>query len=100
MATALTVYITRPTAPLCARVCEFLDRRGYAYTTVDVGSEQDREAMRQRTGYSSCPLVVSGDDVIGGLRETIEAERSGRLADLAGQPPRIAHGHEGGNRHA
>jgi len=79
---SLTVYITRPAAPLCERVCAFLDQRGYPYTTIDVASDQDREAMRQRTGYSSCPLFIAGDHVIGKLKETIEADRSGRLTDL------------------
>jgi glutaredoxin len=79
---SLTVYITRPAAPVCERVCAFLDQRGYAYTTIDVASDQDREAMRQRTGYSTCPLVIAGDHVIGKLEETIKADRSGRLADL------------------
>ena len=81
MASPLTVYITRPAAPLCERVCAFLEGRGYAYTTIDVVTDDDREAMRERTGYSSCPLVVIGDHVVGRLEETIEADRSGRLAD-------------------
>lgn len=84
MEPSLTVYITRPAAPLCERVCAFLDRRQYAYTTIDVVSDEDREAMRQRTGYTSCPLVVAGDHVIGKLQETIDADRSGRLAELVG----------------
>jgi glutaredoxin len=86
MAGSLTVYITRPAAPLCERVCAFLDRRGYAYTTVDVVSDRDREVMRQRTGYSSCPLVVAGDHVIGKLGDTIEADRTGRLTELLTDP--------------
>ncbi len=79
---SLTVYITRPAAPLCERVCSFLDQRGYPYTTIDVVSDQDREVMRQRTGYSSCPVVLAGDHAIGKLEDTIRADRSGRLADL------------------
>jgi len=79
---SLTVYITRPAAPLCERVCAFLDQRGYPYTTIDVVSDEDREAMRRRTGYSSCPLVLAGDHVIGKLGDTIQADRAGRLADL------------------
>jgi glutaredoxin len=82
MAKPVTVYVTRPAAPLCERVCDFLDQRGYAYTTVDIVSDEDREVMRQRTGYNSCPLVVVGEQVIGKLEDTIEADRSGRLAEL------------------
>ncbi len=82
MTAPLTVYITRPAAPVCERVCDFLARRGYAYTTVDVVTDADREQLRERTGYSSCPVVVAGEHVIGKLQDTIEAERSGRLATL------------------
>ena len=44
MASPLTVYITRPAAPLCERVCAFLEGRGYAYTTIDVVTDDDRLA--------------------------------------------------------
>lgn len=82
MTAPVTVYITRPAAPVCERVCDFLARRGYSYTTVDVVTDADREQLRERTGYSSCPVVVAGEHVIGKLQDTIEAERSGRLATL------------------
>ena len=82
MTEPITVYITRPAAPLCERVCDFLDRRGYAYTTVDIVTEADREKLRRETGHSSCPVVVAAGQVIGKLQDTIEAERSGRLAAL------------------
>ena len=78
----LTVYITQPAAPLCERVRAFLESRGYAFTIFDVVSDEDRAAMKERTGYSSCPLVVAGDHVVGKLTDTIEADRSGRLAAL------------------
>ena len=80
--TALTVYISEPAAPLCTRVCDYLDQHGYAYERIDVVSEADRQAMRERTGYTSCPLVTVGDHVIGKLQETIDADKSGRLAEL------------------
>jgi len=35
----LTVYITKPSAPLCTRVCDFLDSRGYTYEPIEVVSE-------------------------------------------------------------
>ena len=82
MSPTLTVYITKPTAPLCARVGDFLDSRGYTYETIEVVSDADREAMQRRTGRRACPLVLVGDQLIGQLEETIEAERSGRLAEL------------------
>ena len=82
MTAPITVYINRPSAPLCERVCDFLSHRGYSYTTVDVATDADREQLRQQTGYTSCPVVVAGGQVIGKLQDTIEAERTGRLAAL------------------
>jgi glutaredoxin len=87
MTAPITVYITRPAAPLCERVCDFLGRRGYSYITVDIITEVDREKLRQETGYSSCPVVVAAGHVIGKLQDTIEAERSGRLAALITSAP-------------
>jgi glutaredoxin len=78
----VTVYVTEPAAPLCVRVCDYLDQHGYRYQRVAVVSDADRQAMIERTGYSSCPIVVIDDQVIGKLEDTIEADRSGRLAEL------------------
>jgi glutaredoxin len=80
---ALTVYITEPSSPLCRRVCEFLDQRGYEYTTIKVATDADRAAMLRRTGHATCPLVLAGDEVIGKLKETIAADRAGRLGARA-----------------
>jgi glutaredoxin len=88
MTSALTVYITIPAAPLCTRVCEYLDRRGYPYTTIAVITDEDRARLHRATGRSSCPVVVAGDHVIGRLQDTVQADRSGRLRELLTTPPR------------
>jgi glutaredoxin len=82
----LMVYVNRPAAPLCKRVRDFLDHRGYEYETVDVVTDEDRTALRERTGHESCPLVMVGNTVIGKLPETVEADRSGRLRELLDEP--------------
>lgn len=76
------MYITDQ-SETCTRVKHLLDARGLEYTTVDVLTDADRDALVERTGRQQCPLVVVGDEVLGGLRETVEADRSGRLAELA-----------------
>jgi hypothetical protein len=82
MASPLTVYITRPAAPLCVRVGAILDagatpsRRS---TSPPTTSPSDERAHRLLV---LPPLVVIGDHIIARLEETIEADRSGRLADL------------------
>lgn len=86
MITELTVYISQPAAPACTRVCEFLQRRGYAYTTIEVASDEDRTALKALTGHASCPVVMAGKELIGKLADTIAADRSGRLSELLARP--------------
>ena len=78
----ITVYTAEP-SEICARVKRLLDARGFSYTEIDVQSDADRAALFEATGRKSCPVVVVGDEVVGGYRETVEADKSGRLAELA-----------------
>ncbi|HWE81723.1 MAG TPA: glutaredoxin family protein [Gaiellaceae bacterium] len=78
----ITLYITEPTET-CTRIKHLLDAHGFEYTTVNVETDEEREALVAKTGRMQCPLVLVGDELLGGLRETVEAEKSGRLAELA-----------------
>jgi glutaredoxin 3 len=80
--TDITVYTTGP-SEVCSRVRHLLDARGLVYDLVLVESEQELVELSERSGRKSCPLVYVGSELIGGLQETIAAERSGRLARLA-----------------
>ena len=86
MTAELTVYISQPAASACTRVCEFLQHRGYAYTTIEVTSDEDRAALKALTGQASCPVVMAGDELVGKLTDTIAADRSGRLRELLAGP--------------
>ena len=41
-----------------------------------------RAELVARTGMMSFPQIVVDDEVLGGFRELLEADRSGRLDDL------------------
>lgn len=77
----ITVYTTGP-SEACSRVQNVLDAREIAYDLVLVDTEPELAKLAERSGRRSCPLVYAGEELIGGLRETIDAERSGRLAQL------------------
>ena len=80
--TNITVYSTDPCS-FCVRAKELLARRGYAYEEVNLSKDPaGRTELVQRTGMFSFPQVVVGDEVVGGFREVLEADRSGRLAEL------------------
>lgn len=78
----ITVYTAEP-SEICARVKRLLDARGLPYTEINVETDADRAALFENTGRKSCPVVIVGDELIGGYADTVEADRSGRLATLA-----------------
>jgi glutaredoxin 3 len=78
----ITVYTTEPCS-FCVRVKQLLKQRGLEYHEINLSKDpQGRAELVERTGMLSFPQVVIGDQVIGGFRETIEADRSGRLREL------------------
>ena len=78
----ITVYTTEPCS-FCARVKQLLAQRGVAYEEINLSKDPvGRAELVERTGMLSFPQVVIGDEVLGGFRETLEADRSGRLREL------------------
>jgi len=78
----ITVYTTDPCS-FCARVKQLLTQRGVAYEEINLSKDPQGSAeLVERTGMLSFPQVVIGDEVLGGFRETLEADRSGRLREL------------------
>jgi glutaredoxin 3 len=78
----ITVYTTDPCS-FCVRVKQLLAARGVEYDEVNLSKDPaGRHELAQRTGMLSFPQVVIGDELIGGFRETYEADRSGRLREL------------------
>jgi glutaredoxin 3 len=78
----LIVYTTDPCS-FCVRVKQLLTARGVEYDEVNLSKDPEgRAQLVERTGMLSFPQVVIGDEVIGGFRETYEADRSGRLREL------------------
>ena len=48
---------------------------------------KDNEAARlvEETGMLSFPQILVGDTLLGGFQQLVQADRSGRLAELTGQ---------------
>ena len=77
------VYSTDPCS-FCTRAKELLSKRGIAYEEVNLAKDPEgRAALLERTGMLSFPQIIIGDEVLGGFRELIMADQSGRLEELA-----------------
>ena len=79
----ITVYSTDPCS-FCSRAKELLQRRGYAYEEINLSKDPaGRAELVEKTGMFSFPQIVINDEVLGGFRELVQADRSGRLEVLA-----------------
>ena len=77
------VYSTEPCS-FCARAKDLLAKRGIAFEEINLAKDPEgRAALHARTGMLSFPQVVVGDEVLGGFRELVMADQSGRLEQLA-----------------
>jgi len=77
------VYSTDPCS-FCARAKDLLSKRGIAYEEVNLAKDPEgRTALLERTGMLSFPQVIIDGALLGGFRELVMADQSGRLEELA-----------------
>jgi glutaredoxin 3 len=79
----ITVYSTDPCS-FCSRAKELLTRRGYPYEEINLSKNPaGRAELVELTGMFSFPQIVIGGELLGGFRELVQADMSGRLEELA-----------------
>jgi glutaredoxin 3 len=78
----ITVYSTEPCS-FCVRAKELLTLRKLAFEEINLAKDPaGRLELVEKTGMLSFPQIVIGDEVLGGFQELVQADRSGRLAEL------------------
>ena len=78
----VTLYTTEHCS-LCTSAKALLSRRGIEYEEINLTRDPDGRAhLQRRTGMVTFPQVVIGDQVVGGFRELLDADRAGRLRAL------------------
>src|SRR6185369_16101909 len=79
------VYTTE-NCPFCVRAKALLDARGVSYRELNLERDPDgRAELVKQTGMMTFPQVIIDGELVGGLQETLAADRSGRLAELLTQ---------------
>jgi glutaredoxin 3 len=79
----ITVYTTNHCSR-CAAAKMLLTRRGLSFEEINLAKDPDgRAALLERTGMVTFPQILIGEHVIGGFDELREADRAGRLSELA-----------------
>lgn len=76
------MYSTDP-CPYCSQAKALLKARGVEYEEINLGRDPEgRARLAAETGMMSFPQVLIGDELVGGFRELLAADRSGRLSEL------------------
>jgi glutaredoxin 3 len=79
----VTIYTTEPCG-FCRVAKSLLAKRNVAFTEVNLAKDPSGRAELVRiTGMMTFPQVVIDDEPIGGYQELVQADRTGRLAELA-----------------
>jgi glutaredoxin 3 len=73
--------------PYCRRARALLDRRGAAYTVLDVNRDPRLwRDIAERTGRDTVPQIFIGDRHVGGCDDLFALDRRGELDPLLNHP--------------
>ena len=67
--------------PYCSRARALLERKGVAFTEIDIGEEPARrnEMIRRAGGRTSVPQIFINGEHIGGCDDMVALDRAGSL---------------------
>jgi glutaredoxin 3 len=78
-APAVVMYSTG-WCPYCQRVRKLLEKKGVAFTEIDIESAPEKRAeMQARSGRRSVPQIFIGDTHVGGSDDLHALEAEGKL---------------------
>lgn len=78
----IVIYV-RARSRHCRRARRLLERKGYAFEAIDVGTdEESRVRLIETTAKKEVPLVFLGGRLLGGLEDIRALEISGDLERL------------------
>jgi glutaredoxin 3 len=81
----ITVYSTEPCS-FCDRAKELLKLRKLDFDEINLAKDPaGRAQLVEDTGMLSFPQIIVGEVVLGGFQQLVQADQSGRLAELTAQ---------------
>lgn len=78
----VTIY-TKDPCPYCVRAIQFMNNRGIVFVEIDLTGQEDKiNEIKQKTGWRTVPIILIGEQVIGGYTDLKALEDEGKLEDL------------------
>jgi glutaredoxin 3 len=79
----VTIYTTEPCG-FCRVAKSLLEKRKVTFSEINLAKDPPgRAALVRLTGMMTFPQVVIDGETIGGYQELVQADRAGRLVELA-----------------
>jgi glutaredoxin 3 len=79
----ITVYTTDPCS-FCVRAKHLLQQRNLVYEEINLAKDPaGRAELLAKTGMMSFPQIIIDGTVVGGFMQLVEADRHGKLRELA-----------------
>jgi glutaredoxin 3 len=86
MSAPAVVMYTTGWCPYCQRARRLLEKKGVAYTEIDIDAGPEKRAeMQSRSGRRSVPQIFIGDHHVGGSDDLHALEAEGKLDALLGR---------------
>lgn len=77
--------------PYCTRARQLFDRKGVAYTEIDIESvDGARAEMKRLSGRTSVPQIFIGERHLGGFDDTRELDERGDLDPLLAAAQKVS----------
>jgi glutaredoxin 3 len=78
----ITIY-TSPTCGYCHQVKQLLSSEGIEYKEVDViDNPEVRDEIVEKTGHMTLPIIMNGEELIGGYDDLAKLHADGKFAEL------------------
>ncbi len=78
----ITIY-TSPTCGYCHQAKQLLTSEGIEYKEVDVIENPDaRDAIVEKTGHMTLPIIMNGEELIGGYDDLAKLHAEGKFFNL------------------
>ncbi|MBN1688741.1 MAG: glutaredoxin [Candidatus Omnitrophica bacterium] len=74
------VIYTTTYCPHCRRAKELLKRKEIHFQEIDLTEDhKKREELQEKTGWMTVPIIMAGEELIGGADELYALEAEGKL---------------------
>ena len=81
----ITVYSTDPCS-FCERAKQLLNVRKLEFVEINLAKDPaGRAQLVEETGMLSFPQIIVGEVLVGGFQQLVQADQTGRLAELTAQ---------------